>query len=65
MTRERSNLELLTANEVAALLKIDRRTLFRKRAAGAIPPPVRIGGRVVRWPAGVLLRWIEQGCPSL
>lgn len=41
--------QLLTAREVAALLRIHPRSVWRATAAGDIPKPIRIGPKVVRW----------------
>jgi len=39
---------LLNAEEVAAMLGISERTLWRLRSAGKVPEPVRFG-RCTRW----------------
>lgn len=41
--------EMLTAAQVAALLKISTRTLWKWVACGAWPQPVRFNRKVVRW----------------
>jgi predicted DNA-binding transcriptional regulator AlpA len=41
--------QLLTAREVAALLRIHPRSVWRATSAGDIPKPIRIGPKVVRW----------------
>lgn len=46
---ERKEPELIDAQEFADLLGISKRTLFRLRSRGAIPPPVRITAGTVRW----------------
>lgn len=47
--------ELLTANQVCRLLKISRRTFYRMRAAGQLPPPVLQPNRtLLRWRRGDL-----------
>ncbi|TWT96905.1 Helix-turn-helix domain protein [Botrimarina colliarenosi] len=53
---------LLTAAQVAGLLQIGERTVWRLLSAGAIVAPVRIGG-ATRWRRGSLERWIDAGCP--
>ena len=53
---------LLSAEKLAALLDISVRTLWRLRAAGKLPAPVRLGGSV-RWRAQEIAIWIERGCP--
>lgn len=41
--------ELFTVDDVARLLRVSRRTVFRMRARGLLPPPVRMSRRIVRW----------------
>lgn len=55
---------LATAAQVAELLKISTRTLWRLRSDGNIPEPVRIGG-TVRWRVDEIKNWIAAGCPPL
>ena len=54
---------LLSADRVAAALDISVRTLWRLRAAGKLPAPVKIGGSV-RWRYEEITLWIEAGCPN-
>jgi predicted DNA-binding transcriptional regulator AlpA len=53
---------LLSAEKLAELLDISVRTLWRLRAAGKLPAPIRIGGSV-RWRAQEIAIWVERGCP--
>lgn len=53
---------LLPATEVARILAISQRTLWRLESAGRLPRAVRIGGSV-RWRQDELYAWIEAGCP--
>ena len=55
---------LLTVKDVAKLLNLAVRTVWRRRSAGEIPPPVEIGGSV-RWRPDDLKSWIAAGCPPL
>ncbi|RJP30925.1 MAG: DNA-binding protein [Phycisphaerales bacterium] len=54
---------LLTAADVAKLLRLSRRSVLKLRSRGAIPEPVRLG-RSVRWRREELARWIAAGCPA-
>ena len=54
---------LLTAAQVADLLGVSTRTLWRLRSAGSVPAPVKLGGSV-RWRGGELHQWIADGCPT-
>ncbi|MEI7923672.1 MAG: helix-turn-helix domain-containing protein [Planctomycetota bacterium] len=54
---------LISASELAEMLHISERTLWRLLSAGQIPKPVRIG-RSTRWRANEIRDWIESGCQS-
>ena len=54
---------LVTAAELAALLNLSKRTLWRLRSAGDLPKPVKLGNSV-RWVRDEIKKWIEAGCPS-
>lgn len=41
--------ELMTVREVAAVLKLHTRSVWRMAATGAIPAPIRLGEKTVRW----------------
>jgi prophage regulatory protein len=55
---------LATASQVAELMQISTRTLWRLLSGGKVPEPLRIGG-AVRWRLDVVKAWIEAGCPPL
>lgn len=55
---------LISAEKVAELLGISKRTLWRLLSAGRLPEPIRLGS-VVRWKRDELQEWIEEGCPPL
>ena len=54
---------LLTAPQIAELLQLSTRTVWRLRSAGKLPNPVEIGGSV-RWNRDEIQRWITAGCPD-
>lgn len=54
---------LVSAEKLAQLLDISIRTLWRLRAAGKLPAPVRLGGSV-RWRVDEVQAWIGLGCPD-
>ncbi len=62
MTHEASL--LLSATNLADLLQVSKRTLWRLRSAGKLPRPVQLGGSV-RWNADEIRQWIAAGCPNL
>ncbi|MGO9597026.1 MAG: helix-turn-helix transcriptional regulator [Isosphaeraceae bacterium] len=53
---------LLNAEEVAAMLGVSERTLWRLLSAGRVPKPVRFG-RSTRWRLADVEEWINRGCP--
>jgi predicted DNA-binding transcriptional regulator AlpA len=54
---------LIAAADLARLLDISTRALWRLRSAGHLPQPVRLGG-AVRWRLEEIRKWIADGCPS-
>lgn len=55
--------QFITAKELATLLKISMRTLWRLRRDREIPEPVTIG-KSLRWDINLITNWIATGCPS-
>lgn len=54
---------LLSVQDLACVLAISVRSVWRRDSAGQIPRPVRIG-RSVRWPHEEITDWVRAGCPS-
>ncbi len=54
---------LATAAEVAKMIRISPRTLWRLVSADQVPEPLRIGG-AVRWRVDDIKQWIGAGCPA-
>lgn len=54
---------LLTVKEVAEMLGLSERTVYRLADGGNMPRPVKIGA-AVRWRRNELDMWIEKGCPK-
>jgi predicted DNA-binding transcriptional regulator AlpA len=52
---------LITAAEVARMLQISTRTVWRLRSGGELPEPVRFAG-TVRWRLAQIKKWIADGC---
>jgi predicted DNA-binding transcriptional regulator AlpA len=53
---------LLDTKQVAKLLDIGERTLWRYWNSGRVLKPIKIGN-AVRWNAVELRQWVEAGCP--
>ena len=54
---------LLTVAEVAKVLRISTRSVWRLVNTGKLIKPVRIGGSI-RWRRTDLENWIVRGCPE-
>jgi len=52
----------MTADELAAALRVDRATVFRWDAAGRLPQGLKIGG-CKRWRRDEIVAWLRAGCP--
>lgn len=59
---QRMACELLTAVQLAELLNISERTLYRLKSRGSLPAPIQLGGSV-RWRRTEILEWVVDGCP--
>lgn len=51
--------ELMTANQVGALLQINVRTLRRLVARKKFPKPIKVGS-AHRWPRAVVDAWVDE-----
>jgi predicted DNA-binding transcriptional regulator AlpA len=51
--------ELMTADDVAHVLRVSRRTVFRLRQRGDLPRPVELGRGVVRWRTSEIAAYVE------
>lgn len=54
---------LLTVKQVATLLSVSQRHVFRLADGGKLPAPRRLGN-AVRWSRIEIESWIAAGCPS-
>ncbi len=54
---------LITAAELANMLSISVRTLWRLLSAGELIEPIKIGGNT-RWRLDEVRTWIAEGCPN-
>ena len=56
------DVELVNARELAKILSVSERTLYRLKSTGELPTPVVLGGSV-RWRLSEIRQWIANGCP--
>ena len=54
---------LVTVKEVAEMLSVSQRQVWRLNSLSEMPSPIRIG-RSVRWDSEVLRNWVSLGCPD-
>ena len=55
---------LLTVEQVAAMMSVSKRTVWRMLSAGEFIQPIRVRGNT-RWRHAELHEWIEAGCPQV
>ncbi|MBX3412419.1 MAG: helix-turn-helix domain-containing protein [Pirellulales bacterium] len=53
---------MITVDELATILGLSKRTIWRLLSAGEIPKPIRLGGST-RWVLAEIEAWIAAGCP--
>lgn len=56
-------LRLLAVDDVAAMLGVSSRHVYRLADAGKMPRPVKLGS-AVRWDRQAIEHWIFEGCPE-
>ena len=54
---------MLRADDLAKLLRMSKRTVFRYECSGRVPAPLRIGGSV-RWLGSEIQAWLDAGAPD-
>ena len=54
---------LIDATEVARILHVSTRTVWRLVSKGEIVEPIRFGG-TTRWRRQEIAEWVEAGCPT-
>lgn len=64
MGNEKEIERLLKVDEVAERLSVSRRTVYRFRDSGFMPPAIKLGG-AVRWRERDIQEWIADGCPNM
>ena len=59
----KTNIQLLSAKELAGKLLLSARTIWRLRSAGKLPKPVCVGGSI-RWRHSDIESWLSADCPD-
>lgn len=54
---------LFDVEQVASILNVSPRTVYRMSDAGAMPRPRHLGA-LVRWSRLEIEAWVKAGCPS-
>ena len=54
---------MVDAATAAKLCGLGRTTWYQHHAAGRVPMPIRLGGRVL-WRRDELVAWVAAGCPA-
>ena len=54
---------LMDVSQVATILSISPRTVYRMADAGAMPRPRRLN-TLIRWSRLEIESWVKAGCPS-
>ncbi len=57
-------MQLVTVEQVAEMLQIATRSVWRLRDSGKMPSPISLG-KCVRWKADEMEAWITDGCPDV
>ena len=55
---------LVKAKELAEMLSVSPRHIWRMKAAGKLPKAIEIG-HCVRWKLLDITNWLAMGCPSM
>ena len=53
----------ISARELAEMLNVSLRQVWRLNSADKLPKPIRLGGSV-RWDRDEILTWFKNGCPD-
>lgn len=54
---------MINARQLAVILQVSPRQVWRMLSAKRVPQPIRIGN-VVRWRMAEVEQWIVAGCPQ-
>lgn len=57
---DHANTPLLTAADLAALLRTTPKQIANMRARGQVPPPAKVPGLGLRWSRAVIEAWLAE-----
>lgn len=63
IAEQASKLQFLTAKQLATMLSVSPRSVWRLKASHKLPRPVQIGGST-RWRQFDIESWQDKGCPD-
>jgi predicted DNA-binding transcriptional regulator AlpA len=52
--------EFISAEDIAAILRVSVRTVFRLRARGVLPAPVEVSRNIVRWRWSAIQAYLDN-----
>lgn len=52
--------EFISAEDIAAILSVSIRTVFRLRARGVLPAPVEVSRNIVRWRRSAIQTYLDS-----
>ena len=64
MSKKVTKTQMVMAKELAEMLGVSERHVWRMRAQGKLPRPMNIGN-CVRWYLKDIELWLELGCPEM
>ena len=63
VVRPLSEALLVTPDQLAGWLQVSKRSLWRLKSDGQLPPPIRLR-KAVRWRVSDIEAWLVAGCPA-
>jgi excisionase family DNA binding protein len=62
---EQKNALLISAKELAKLLNVSTRQIWRMRSSGKLPKPLILGCHSIRWRTSEIENWLEADAPDM
>jgi excisionase family DNA binding protein len=62
-SQENPAFQLLTASDLAEMLSVTKRSIYRWTGDGTIPKPVKVGGKKI-WRSSDIDQWVQWDCPE-